>query len=243
MNAEIMSTTRQNGSTIRWSTNVRLVGWLPMIGSAVAIIMALILSIIAWWTEGISPAYPRSVTFIVPLAVALQSAFLLSPSEEPSLEILLASPRSLPMILQERLLVVAILHGGIALAGSLISLVLPNTANLLGTVIGWLVPSICLCGISLWVTQLTRQSAFSALLIMVLWGGMCLGGDAMVARWPVLWPLNLFLQLDRVFLFQYVMNRVLLVLVGLATMIRAFQYMCDEEHMLGVQSVTERRRR
>lgn len=204
--------------------------------------MALLLSITTWQVEGNSPAYPRWVTFIVPLAVALQSAFLLSPSDEPSLEILLASPRPLPRILLERLSVVAVLQGSVALMGSLIGLTLPGAGSFGGIVIGWLVPCICLSGIALWATQITRQSAFSALLTVMFWGGMVLGGDKMVAHWPALWPIHLFLRLDKFSLLQYLINRILLTLVGLALMTRAAMYMRDEEHMLGIRSVTRRRR-
>jgi hypothetical protein len=205
-------------------------------------VMALLLSIHAWQTEGTAPTYQRWVTFIVPLAVALQSAFLLSPSDEPALEILLASPRSLPRILLERLLAMAVLQGSVALIASLIGLTLPGAGSFWGIVTGWLVPCICLSGIALWATQITRQSAFSALLTVMFWGGMVLGGDKMVAHWPALWPTHLFLQLDKVSLLQYLINRILLILVGLALTARAAMYMRDEEHMLGIRSVTRRRR-
>jgi hypothetical protein len=204
--------------------------------------IAFLLSINVWQAEGTSPDYRRWVTFIVPLAVALQSAFLLSPGDEPALEILLASPRSLPRILLERLSVVAVLQGSVALMGSLISLILPGTVSLWGVVAGWLAPCIFLGGVALWVAQLTRQGAFSALLTVMVWGAMLLGGDKMVAHWPALWPIHLFLRPDNVPILLYVFNRIILILVGLAFMARAARYMRNEEHMLGIRSVTGRRR-
>ncbi|MGB7538854.1 MAG: hypothetical protein WBM17_09960 [Anaerolineales bacterium] len=222
-------------------TDIRLVGWLPVAGSALAIAITFVLSIISWRTEGASPSYPRWVIYIIPLVTGLQAAFVLSPSDEHSLEILLASPCSMTRILLERLGVLGFLHGSLGFIATVICLVFPDTDNLWNILIGWLAPGICLAGIALWITQSTHQSAYSALMTMTLWGATILGGDAMIKRWPVLWPFHLFLRPEEVSPITFVMNRIVLILAGLALLARATQYLKDEEHMLGIHSVTRKR--
>lgn len=226
---------------ISWKIVVRLVGRLPVAGSAAALALALVLAVIARQTGGAPPSYARTVALVVSLAVGLQSAFVLSPSDEPALEILLTSPSSAPAILVERLAVVGAMQGGVALIASAIGLIVLSEGNSLLIVPGWLAPSVCLGGVALLATQLIRQGAIGALLTMMLWGGMTVGGDAMLARWPTLWPLHLFLQPEQTSPAVYALNRAALILLGLVLIALAARLTRNEEHMLGIRSASPKK--
>lgn len=227
----------------RWKILLKLIGWVPFLGCAAAVAVGLASAVMAREGEGTPPAYGRTVAVIVSLAVGLQSAFVLSPGDEPALEILLTSPTPLSRIVLERLSLAAALHGSVALAGNLISLALPGGEDVTLAAAAWLAPSICLSGVALAATQLTRQGAFGALMVMMLWGGMAVGGDAMLARWPDLWPLHLFLRPDRVSPSMYAYNRAILILIGLGVMAAAIWLVRNEERMLGIRSAPLLRRR
>ena len=79
------------------------------------------------WKTFICAGYPLRVGYyhsaqnvveaVLPLAVGLHAAFLLSPEDEKPLELLLSCPRPLSLALAERLLTMALLQGGVATAG------------------------------------------------------------------------------------------------------------------------------
>jgi hypothetical protein len=219
-----------------------LVGWLPSAGGVVAIALGLGLSASTWRAEGSHSLTVRIVEVIVPLVVGLQSAYLLSPEDEPPLEVLLACPRPLAWVLFERLAVLMTLQGGIALMGSLVGLALPQAERWPVAILRWIAPCVAICGVALFATQLTRQGVFGALLVTLLWGGMFFGGDAMIARWPFLWPVHLYLQPGDAAPTVYVLNRATLTLAGAGLIALAAYLTRDEERMLGVRRVRGRSR-
>jgi hypothetical protein len=204
--------------------------------------LGLVLSASTWRAEGSHPLTVRVVEVIVPLVVGLQSAYLLSPEDEPPLEVLLACPRPLAWVLFERLAVLMTLQGGIALMGSLVGLALPQAERWPVAILRWIAPCVAICGVALFATQLTRQGVFGALLVTLLWGGMFFGGDAMIARWPFLWPVHLYLQPGDAAPTVYVLNRATLILAGVGTTALAAYLTRDEERMLGVRRVRGRSR-
>ena len=226
-------------------TNARLVGWLPVAGSAVAVALGLALAAGMVWQGPTG----RVVETAVPLVVGLQAAFLLSPEDEPPLELLLACPRPLAWTLWERWAVMMVLQGSVALAGTFVSLVLLGNEGpalsmaegLPPAVARWLAPCAWLAGVALLTTQLTRQGVFGALLATLMWSGMRVGGDALLSRWPFLWPLHVYLQPEGVAPAVYALNRTGLTLAGLALAALAAYLTRDEERVLGVRSVWEER--
>jgi len=218
-------------------TNVQIIGWVPVVGSAVAVALGLTLAAVVVWR---GPA-GRVVETIVPLAVGLQAAFLLSPEDEPPLELLLACPRPLARTLWERWAVMMVMQGGVALAGTFVSLVLLGDEGLALAVARWLAPCAWIGGVALFTTQLTRQGVFGALLATLIWGGMLFGGDALLSRWPFLWPLHVYLQPEGLAPAVYALNRAGLTLAGLALAALAAYLTRDEERVLGMRSVREER--
>jgi hypothetical protein len=216
-----------------WKTSVRLVGWFPAVGSGIAVAGGMTLSMLTFSPE----TRLRLVETVVPLAMALTAAFLLSPAGEPPLELLLACPRPLAWALLERLAVATGMLGGVALAGNLVGLTFPGSEGLPLASARWMAPFVCLAGVALFTTQLTRQGTFGALLGTLLWGGMLSGGDPLLTRWPSLWPLHIYLQPTAVSSVVYALNRATLILVGSILVALAAYLTRDEERMLGIRGV------
>jgi hypothetical protein len=224
---DLIPTTR-----LAWKTNLRLVGWNPAIGSALAVVLGLVLTNSLWETSGFTSLTLRVVETIVPLVAGLQAAFLLSPEDEAPLELILSCPRPLALVLLDRLVMLMILQGSVALTGNLVVLLLHGNEGWLITIARWFAPSLCLSGVALFTTQLTRQGSFGALLATLMWGGMLFGGDGLLRRWPSLWPLHVFLQPDRVDLIVYMLNRTALITIGAFLVVLALYLSRDEERMM-----------
>lgn len=229
---------------VAWRTSARLVGWLPLMGSTAAVALLLALNATIWRGER-EPLLPavRVVETIVPLVIGLHAAFLLSPEDERPLELLLASPRPSFWILLERLLVVAVLQGGVALIGSLAGLVLAGGEGMALTIVRWLAPSVFFGGVALFMTQLSRKGVFSALLTALLWGGLLLASEALPTEFFFLVPMHPYLQPGSVASADYVHNRISLALAGAVLTALALYLACNEERLLGVhgQSKSDRR--
>ncbi len=216
-----------------WRASAKLVGVWPTVLSSAAMAAGLALMYPAAQTTA-EAVLPRVVGVIVSLAFGAQAAFVMAPDGELPLELLLACPRPAAWALWERLLVLAGLQGGLALAATLISVALAPNGGLPPAILGWLAPAAFLGGVAVLATQVTRQGVFGALLATLLWASMLFGGDALLARWPWLWPLHLFLQPGQAPLAIYATNRAGLIATGLALMALALRLLRDEERALGI---------
>jgi hypothetical protein len=220
--------------------SLRLVGWLPVAGSTVLVALLLALNGIVWLGGGYTlVSTVRVVDTVVPLAVGVQAAFLLSPEEESALEMLLSCPRPVAWALWERLGVMLAVQGSVALAGNVVASTLLGGEGIVQAVARWLVPCAWFGGVAVAVALLTRQGVFGALLATLLWGGTLLGGDGLLDRYPFLWPLHAYLQPEDASSGVYALNRTVLMLAGLLLVSLAAGLTRDEEHMLGVSGVKE----
>lgn len=179
----------------------------------------------------------RVIETIIPLTCGILSALLFSPESEPSLEILLSCRRSVVWVLFERLVYVLGVEVGIALLANITTqgLGLAGSEPFSLSIIRWLAPLLFLSGIALYGTQITRQGMYGMLLAALMWGGMLFGGDPLLQRWPILWPVHVYLQ-PEVFSFNlYLWNRAFLLLSGVALIILAAYLILDEERLLGLK--------
>ena len=219
---------RRLPNTVRVSA--RLVAWLP--AAAGAGLVALVLAA-GDRTDGGPFAPARIVEALIPLIAGMQAAFLFSPDDEPGLEVLLACPRPLAWTLLERLAVLLAGQGLVALLGSLAAAALLDTPVLEGLA-RVLPPMLFLSAVAVCLTLASRQAVFSVSLTLLLWFGMLWSGDAggggLLARWPYLWWLHVFLQPGHVF---YWLNRALVMLIGANLVALAAMYLLrDEERVL-----------
>jgi hypothetical protein len=172
-----------------WRHTVRLIGWLPLIVSA-----GLVWLVIYAAQTRLLPVNPiNAIALTLPILIAIQAAFLFSPEDESALEVMLATPRSATWTLLERLAVLLVLQGTVGLLFSIYLAFATNTSVAV-SISRWLPLIFLLSGISVYMTQLTRRAIFGVLIASLLWFVLTLFGDFMVERWPVIWPLHLYLQ-------------------------------------------------
>jgi hypothetical protein len=221
--------------------DVKLIGWLPIAGGGLAVAILLALNAPIWpATNNALLPVTRIAEVTVPLAVGLQAAFLLSPEDEEPLELLLSYPRPLSRTLLERLLVMAVLQSGVAMGSALLGRALGATERFVLASARWIAPAGFIGGAALYATIATRKGALGALTGTILWGGMLVGGRALLVRWPWLWPLHVYLQPSDVPLTRYAVNRIVLTLTGSTLVWLATRLTRDEEHMLGMAKMRRR---
>jgi len=216
--------------------SLRLVGWAPAAwcAAAVAGLLALYATVwqgASWPVEVAFLAVGRVVETILPLAVGMHIAFLLSPEDEESLELLLASPRPLAWVLLERLAVVVVLQGSVGLIGSLAIQGIAGGESFLLLTARWVAPSVFVGGVALWMSLASRKGVLSALVTLLLWGGLLMGSRGL-ERIFFSWPIQVFMQPESV---GYARNRLALTLIGLGLAALAARLTADEERMLGLR--------
>lgn len=191
---------------IGWPT-MRLIGWHNLLLN----ILLLILALYAAGQHWLPLNQVETLAVVWPLLVAVQAAFILSPADEPALEIMLAMPRPLAWTVLERWLVLVMLHGGV---GLLVSAGLVITQGVgLGVIVNrWLPVLLLLTGLIIYITLATRRAIFGILVVVLWWLMLTLFGDFMVQRWPFTWPLHLYLDSDSAL---YILNRLFLGVSGL----------------------------
>ena len=209
-----------------WRYSWRRLGWVPFAALAALLVLYQYLA-----HAQANPIFTqaRLVESLVPLLAAGHAAFLFSPEDEPALELTLALPRPLPWLLAERLALLLGGYGALALASSWLA------ANLAGEALGvtvarWLAPLIFLTAVALCVTLIGRQAAFSVGVVGLLWFGLIYAGDGLVTRWPLTWPLHIYMQPGDA---HYALNRAGLALGGAGLLLLAVTYLVrDPERVL-----------
>jgi len=177
----------------------------------------------------------RAVETVVPLAFAVQASLLLAADGEPALELLAACPRPLPHLFLERLALVAGLHVGIALGATLLFYLTWHMEGLGLSLLRWLAAAACLGGVAVCATQATRQGVFGAALATFLWAASLYGGDALLKRWKWFWPFHVYLQPEKFGLGTYLLNRLILVALGVGLFLLAMKFLGAEDLLSGTR--------
>ena len=224
---------------LNWRYNLRIVGWTPMAFAALVIAVAVIAPD---GGRGMEPFQkPRLIETIIPLAMAIQAALLFSPDDEAPLEILLACPRPIAWLVLERLLVVVLGQGAIALIGALAITAL-HSGDVVLALLRWIPPAALLTGLALNGSIHSRKSVFGVLSVGVIWFAFAIFGEAFLPGqfvfWPLnyiqplLWPLHIFLQPGDLLGHDYLLNRLFVLIVGLNLIALAVVCVRDTEHLL-----------
>jgi len=211
--------------TFTWRNSLQTVGWLPLALSTALLSFGLYAS-----QTGLLPlAGTAVIATILPVIVAIQAAFLLSPEDEPALELLLTSPRPLAWTLLERLATLLLGQGSIGLAFSWLVAQMSGEPLLI-VISRWLPLLLCLGGLAIYVTLATRRATLGVLVVCLLWFALTFLGDYMTQRWPFIWPLHLYLSPAEA---EYGLNRLFLALLGAGLIeLAAIRLLSDEEHLL-----------
>lgn len=210
--------------------NLKLSGWLPAIASALVVG-----GFLAFYnTSHVEIVYLRRIIeVVIPLSFGLHAAFVFAPENEPAIELLLSYPKPLTRLLLERLLTISVLHGSVAIIATLLVATNWNVESIGMAMVRWLAACVVLGGVAVVTTQLTRQAAFGALLTTLLWASSLYGGDALLKRWPWAWPAHIYLQPENASMQIYSLNKLFLILLGLALIFLATVLLRDDERSLG----------
>ena len=220
----------------KWRINLKLVGWWPVaVSAAILVVFFLIVSRLGFDNPDTAIYLRRAIETIVPLAFAVQTAFLLGPDNEPALELLLAYPVTLPRLFLDRLLLVTGMHLAVALTATLVFTIAWGTENLALALIRWLTAGIALGGVAVFTTQVTRQGVFGTLMVTLLWTASLYGGDEILKAWRWFWPFHIYLQPEKFGMETYLLNRLALAGIGLGLFFLAMKFLGDEDRLLGTR--------
>lgn len=231
-----------------------LFAWRPSlrrVGLLVPALSALVLAgLITYLAIKDSPYQNMAVEIVIPLAAAAQAALLLSPNDEPALEVLLSTPRPAPWLLLERVAVVLALQGAVALVGMVASMAVSGETDVLLALARWLPPMLFFCGIATALSVRSRESALALAVTVLGWAGMLLARGLLLPAeavgftfprpldriQPVLWLVHPYLQPGMLSTSDYVANRLVLAGVGCLLIALAADYLRDtEQTLLGVR--------
>lgn len=214
---------------------LRLVGWWQVMSSGLLLGVFYVLDIImAPHTGNIDLINPRRVVeTVTPLAFALQAAFLLGPDNEPALELLLSYPKSLPRLFWERLRLIGGMHAALALIATIAFTATWHAEGFGLALTRWLASGIALGGIAVFTTQLTRQGVFGTLVTISLWVASLYGGDKLLTVWPWFWPFCVYLQPGTTSGYNYLLNRLLFMTLGIGLTLIAIRLVSDSDRLLG----------
>ena len=231
-----------------WLHSFRAMGWLTPALTALTLILLLLLpETDVTNLDAFKKA--RLVETIIPLALAIQAAFVLPPEDEPALELLMAYPRSLSWLVLERLAVIWAMQGIIALIGTLATIaILGDSADGIALV-RWIPPAMLLSGLSLNAALRSRKAVFGVLVAGLVWFVMALLGKAFLPGQPttyplnyiqpLVWPLHAYLQPGDLLLRDYWLNRAFVFVAGLNLVMLAVAFVRDHERLLlGKPAVT-----
>jgi hypothetical protein len=232
--SQVIATVRQYPAHFTWPISRRMVGWMGAALSSGLIALGLLISLSPPADGPLSQVNTASVVeTIVSLILGIQIAVLFSPDEEASLELLLTYPRPLGWLVLERFAVAIAYQLAIGFSGSLAAhLILRERSDLFVTLIRWLPPALLLAGVGLRVTLRTRQIVLGVSIIAGLWFGVGQLGDAVLSKYPFLWPLHLFLSPERLSPGDYMLNRLVIALIGCGLLISGIHQLRDEQAIL-----------
>jgi hypothetical protein len=227
--------TRKIAASTPFKLSLRLVGLWPVVVSSLVLGAFYILYLLFARQTGTGNIVyiRRAIETVVPLAFALNAAYLLGPDNEPALELLSSYPKSLPRIFWERMLLVGGMHAAVALIATLVFIVTWHSEDLVLAFTRWLTAGIVLGGIAVFTTQLTRQGVFGMLLAILMWAASLSGGDQLLTVWPWFWPFHIFMQPETVSELIYLLNRISLITIGIGLTLLAITFLKDGDRLLG----------
>lgn len=235
---QLVRTLRTLPAMYTWRMSARMVGWW---GAAIGVALLAALFMIARTEQPRgSPFYgltlEGALTFAIPLMTGLHAALLISLDDEPLLELQLTYQRPFRWLIAERLIVAIGLQVGIGLIGTGVAVAMQG-GDFGRLVLTWLPASLLFAGIGARVTLSSKQIVFGGLAVIILWGITRLYTLGLVFSAPYLWPIHpfmpsvslLYLRPDMLPKSDYLLNRGLLIVVGIAFMIAALAAVRDVE--------------
>ncbi|MBZ0291132.1 MAG: hypothetical protein K8L99_01070 [Anaerolineae bacterium] len=232
---------RRYPPAIAWRASFRAVGWIGLVVSA-GLILLLFLTETGLATGLPWTAKSRVVELVIPLVMAVQAALVFSPDDEPALEVMLACPRKITWVLIERLLVLALIQGSLALIGVAISTYFAPGQDPLIMIIRWIPPTVLLTGFAIYITVRSRVAAFGATVTGLIWFVFAFFSASLLPDGMTFWPLNYlqpfiwiinpYLEPTSLTLGDYWLNRLCVLLLGANLIALTLYLLRDEERLL-----------
>lgn len=204
--------------------SLRMIGWLPVGGSAGIIGVSILL--------GSQIDVTRIVETVLPLAIGIHSALIFAQDDDPTLEVSLTYSRPLIWTVLERLALVLALHVSIGLVGTALTYARTGAApdSLPTFLAGWLTPSIFFAGLGIFMTLVSRQSIMGVCMAVIVWFGMRFVFDTGLSAFPFLWPAHVFLQPNMIG--DFWLNRAFIALAGIGLLYMGARQLEVEERVL-----------
>ncbi|MCC7451618.1 MAG: alpha/beta fold hydrolase [Anaerolineae bacterium] len=207
-----------------WRATFHKIGWLPAVISTASIL------------------FPDAYRVVIPLMAGIQASAIFAPDDEPALEIQLAAPRSILWLVGERLTVVLLVHGSIALLGTLITSTGVPVSEAVVRLTQIVAPLVFLSGIGLFIALRTRIPLFGMLVIGLLCFGFTTFGEFFLPGkafgvpvnliQPFLWTIHLYLQPSDMGIGYFWLNRIALISSGFTLGLLASRALMSPERIL-----------
>lgn len=223
---------------IAWKQSFKILGWWQFVLCLALVGVLLVLAVTVWeGNNGLITAV-RIVEIIVPLFAGMQAAYAFSPEDERPLELMLAAPRPILWTLAERVGIVLVAYLTIWLVGSSLTLLLASETNLSQLIVRGLPPLIWFIGVGLYLTLVTRQGMFGALMVLVIWGTSLVSSGGLPQKYLLFAPILPYLQRGAFNISDdlYTLNRITLTLTGFLLVGLAARLTRDGERLLGIKS-------
>ncbi len=235
---------------IPWRVVLRRVAWWPLLLNVVFSVVLYLIAPAIDLTFFYEHSLAQMIVIVGPLVIAVQTALLVAPNDEPGLEMVLACPRPFHWLFVERVAVV--------LAGqTLATLVVMFVAWVLGEGVlmamgGWIASVLFLSGLAAFVSVRSRKATMGVLIALLAWlvlGAMSSNmGEGLLPAvpfdfpfpWPrplgliqpLVWMAHPFLRPDSLTLADFCLNRVIVSALGLGLMALAVILLTDTERLL-----------
>lgn len=219
---------------LAWKFSFKATGWLLALIAGVLLVARLMIA--AANMELVGSMF-TSFEMIIPLIAGLHATLLFAPDDEPAIELLLAAPRPPFYLIIERVGTLVLLQGGVALALSVLTVLLHPGTSLFDVILRWLPPSVCVVGLCMAATLYARRTGIGVLATLTLCVGMAIGSKAIVPMFPGLWFMVFYAEPRQLTPEQYLINRLFLCAAGLAALALVMYRMRDEEKVLGLGDV------
>jgi pimeloyl-ACP methyl ester carboxylesterase len=236
---------------IPWRVVLRRVGWRSLVLNAVLSTALYLVAPAIDLTYFYERSLAQMIVIVGPLVIAIQTALLVAPDDEPGLETILACPRPFHWLFVER---VAVVLAGQSLAALGVMAVgaWALGEGVLTAIGGWIASVLFMSGLAAFVSVRSRKATMGVLIALLAWlvlGAMSSNmGEGLLPAvpldfpfpWPrplgliqpLVWMAHPFLRPDSLTLADFALNRVIVGALGLGLMALAMIMLTDTERLL-----------
>lgn len=226
---------------IAWRYAWRRIGIVPTVITIAALISLTLLVQSEVMPFVLWIGYARVVETVIPLAIGLQAAFLFSPDDEPTLELVIVAPRPLGILITERLLLLALIQGAIALFITVL-LMTESQITLIEGLIRGFPPSVLFAASGIYFTLRTRSGAFALIIVGFMWAASAwitapftpgvIWSEPFDLIQPWLWAIHPYIQPSQLPEDAYLINRGMVMMIGVTLLILSLSELRNTEKIL-----------